>query len=216
VHNLGGVQNDAPHASGGWHCVDEFDIMCYSDTPSYPLMHYLCPASQEVLLDCNHDDYYHTNPPADSYLATHWNVANSAFLLARDELHNLPPTVNLVALASSAVYTAPTPVAFTAQVSDTDGIVTRVEFYNEATLLATDTAYPYDFTWAEVASGTYTMTATVYDDVEASTTSAPLIIVVTEPVVQPIGQQQENEQQDNEQPGTSQVYLPLVTKTPAQ
>jgi hypothetical protein len=40
----------------------------------------ICPATHEALLDCNHDDYYSTSPPANNWLATHWNTANSAFL----------------------------------------------------------------------------------------------------------------------------------------
>jgi pre-peptidase len=80
MHNLGGVQMTAPHTSGGWHCVDEWDVMCYSDTPNYPTMQIFCPDESLDRLDCRHDDYYSTNPPAGSYLATHWNTANSAFL----------------------------------------------------------------------------------------------------------------------------------------
>ena len=31
-------------------------------------------------MDCKHDDYFHTNPSSANYLASHWNVANSAYL----------------------------------------------------------------------------------------------------------------------------------------
>ncbi|MFD9031298.1 RICIN domain-containing protein [Streptomyces sp. NPDC059567] len=81
-HNLGAVNNSAPNTSRGAHCTDEYDVMCYSDTPYYPTMRYVCSnQAAENILDCNHDDYFHTNPKAGSYLATHWNVADNQFLM---------------------------------------------------------------------------------------------------------------------------------------
>ncbi|MFF0411050.1 RICIN domain-containing protein [Kitasatospora sp. NPDC004745] len=82
-HNLGAVNNSAPNSSKAGHCVDEWDIMCYSDAPNYPQMRTVCPdRSHDDRLDCRHDDYYNTSPEPGSYLATHWNVANNRFLIA--------------------------------------------------------------------------------------------------------------------------------------
>ncbi|MEU6759658.1 RICIN domain-containing protein, partial [Streptomyces sp. NPDC046685] len=81
-HNLGAVNNSAPNTSRGAHCTDEFDVMCYSDTPYYPQMRNVCTnQASENILDCNHDDYFHTSPKAGSYLATHWNIADNQFLM---------------------------------------------------------------------------------------------------------------------------------------
>ncbi|MBT2545035.1 RICIN domain-containing protein [Streptomyces sp. ISL-44] len=81
-HNLGAVNNSAPNTSRGAHCTDEFDVMCYSDTPYYPQMRNICTnQASENILDCNHDDYFHTSPKPGSYLATHWNMADNQFLM---------------------------------------------------------------------------------------------------------------------------------------
>ena len=88
MHNLGGVQDSAPHTtngisgSTGGHCYDEFDIMCYSDAGGgLPVMQIICPQANDLRFDCNHDDYFHSNPSPGSYLATHWNTYNNVFLM---------------------------------------------------------------------------------------------------------------------------------------
>jgi 5-hydroxyisourate hydrolase-like protein (transthyretin family) len=79
-HMLGSVQGDSPHATAAGHCYDESDLMCYADGGG-KAMQQVCALDQEPLFDCNDDDYYSTYPPAGSYLATHWNTADSRFLI---------------------------------------------------------------------------------------------------------------------------------------
>jgi hypothetical protein len=83
LHTLGAVQRSAPHSSAFGHCWDDEDIMCYDDgglpNPPGGLVK-VCPGAPENQIDCKNDDYYNTNPAAGSYLATHWNAANSQYL----------------------------------------------------------------------------------------------------------------------------------------
>lgn len=87
THNLGGVQASAPNASGAWHCTDGFDVMCYDDggTAQQPIA---CRRAGVLgaAYDCNQDDYFNPSPAPGSYLATHWNVYDSAFLGSCREL----------------------------------------------------------------------------------------------------------------------------------
>lgn len=142
THLLGGIQLDAPPSSGGGHCVDQFDVMCYSDAPYYPAMQQLCPADQAERLDCNHDDYYHTNPPAGSYLATHWNVANSEFLNQAAEAANPPLAISIAVPTNDGLFVGSATITITAQVSDSESILTKIEFFDDQTLLGTATTLP--------------------------------------------------------------------------
>jgi len=91
---------------------------------------------------------------------------------------NGSPTVTLTSPADNATFTAPASVSLAATAIDTDGVINRVEFYNGATLLGTDTSSPYSYTWLTVAAGTYTLTARVYDDDNAQDVSPSVTIVV--------------------------------------
>jgi len=66
-----------------------------------------------------------------------------------------------------------------ATVGDSDGTISKVEFYMGSTLLTTATKAPYRANWTNAPKGTYTITAKVYDDKGAVTTSNSVQIVVT-------------------------------------
>jgi hypothetical protein len=92
---------------------------------------------------------------------------------------DLPPTVTLTQPSNGASYTSPATVNLAATASDTDGTVTKVEFFSGGSKLGEDTTAPYTFSWSGVAPGTYTLTARATDDLGASTTSAASTITVS-------------------------------------
>nr|WP_167856416.1 Ig-like domain-containing protein [Hymenobacter metallicola] len=91
---------------------------------------------------------------------------------------NAAPSVSLTSPAGGATFTAPATVTLAATAADTDGTVSKVEFYNGATLLGTDTSSPYSYSWTGVAAGTYSITAKATDNGNAATTSAAVSITV--------------------------------------
>jgi hypothetical protein len=188
THTLGGVQHSAPNASGGWHCVDENDLMCYSDSPLYPAVEYACKESYYgLLLDCNHDDYFHINPLPGSYLATHWNVANSEFLINSHDEHAALPTLTLQLDWPLAQALSATPARLTvtgaerAAESSSINPVERIELYENETLLTTLTGDSFEYYWQAPTPGVYTLTAQAYDQQGYSIMLDPMIVTVEAP-----------------------------------
>lgn len=110
AHQFGAVQPSAPNSDGDFHCVEGFDPVCFGHTT---FTNPAC-ADDDVFLaqfDCGFDDYWNTNPPAGSYLCTHWNTARSAFLtnnLAESQLG--PPGTPLATAgngSATVAWTAP-------------------------------------------------------------------------------------------------------------
>jgi hypothetical protein len=92
--------------------------------------------------------------------------------------NTIAPTVAITAPANNANFIAPASVSIAADAVDSDGTVTKVEFFNGATKLGEDTEAPYLFTWTNVPAGSYVLTAKATDNLTATTTSAPVTITV--------------------------------------
>jgi hypothetical protein len=118
THTLGAVLDEAPNANGIGGCLDEFDLLCGADQSGKKVRN-VCPKRNENRLDCGHDDYFSTNPKPGSYLATHWNIAQSEFLLRSDGGDDVPDSIGAQALPAApgttpakpapSVSTPPTP-----------------------------------------------------------------------------------------------------------
>lgn len=111
THNLGGVQNSAPNSTGGLHSRDEYDVMSYPDgAPQGQMIQpFPCPdVVNEDRLDCGANDYFAATPAPGSYLATHWNVANSSALSrgAPPTTTPPPPTSSSSTTSSSTTSTS--------------------------------------------------------------------------------------------------------------
>jgi hypothetical protein len=89
---------------------------------------------------------------------------------------NKPPTVSVSSVPS--VLTAPATIYVTASAIDTDGSITKVEFFNGATKVSEDTAPPFSYTLPNTVAGTYTFSARATDNAGATATSSPVTVTV--------------------------------------
>lgn len=106
-------------------------------------------------------------------------TTSSAVTVIINAATNQAPTVNISSPASGAGYNAPASITINANAADADGTVSKVDFYNGTTLLGTDNASPYSYSWTGVAAGTYTLTVKATDNSNATTTSATVTVTVT-------------------------------------
>jgi pectate lyase len=94
---------------------------------------------------------------------------------------NEPPAVSITSPTNKATFDGPASITINATASDKDGTISKVEFFNGMTLLGSDDASPFSFTWTSVSFGTYTITAKATDNGGAEVTSDPVKIVVINP-----------------------------------
>jgi len=95
---------------------------------------------------------------------------------------NTPPTVSITSPNNGTAIEAGNTIGITASASDSDGNITRVEFFNGNTKLGEDTSSPYSFNWSNIAEGSYSLTARATDNDGSSTTSSTINVTVTSPI----------------------------------
>lgn len=93
---------------------------------------------------------------------------------------NNPPTAGIVTPGNDTVFQTGESVDIIATASDTDGIITLVEFYAGSDKIGESTTFPFQFSWAEPGLGGHTLTVVAYDDAEEMVISEPIYITVNE------------------------------------
>ncbi|MDF2456455.1 MAG: hypothetical protein K0R51_2448 [Cytophagaceae bacterium] len=104
--------------------------------------------------------------------------ASAYYRVATTPPPNVAPTISLTAPGDTASFTAPASMVISANASDSDGSVAKVDFYNGSTLIFSDVTAPYAYTWSGITAGSYTLSAKATDNSGASTTTASITVTV--------------------------------------
>lgn len=106
------------------------------------------------------------------------NVTLQAATLAGE---NIPPAASLTAPTNGTILSPPATIALTADASDSDGTIGKVEFYQGITKLGEATNMPYAFLWTNVPAGNYSLSVRAFDNQNATFTSSPINLYVVAP-----------------------------------
>lgn len=91
---------------------------------------------------------------------------------------NQSPTIALTAPNNGATFNTGANIAVSANASDADGSIARVEFFRGTTSLGVDTSAPYSATWNGATAGTHGFRAVATDNQGATATSATATVTV--------------------------------------
>jgi len=92
---------------------------------------------------------------------------------------NIWPTVSVTSPLDGDIFHQGDDIVIEANASDSDGNVTKVEFYCQGNKLGEAANAPYSYTWANVPAGRYSLAARATDNSGAITVSLPVSVGVT-------------------------------------
>jgi endoglucanase len=96
------------------------------------------------------------------------------------EGNNIWPTVSITAPLNGDIFYQGEDIVIEANASDSDGNVTKVEFYCQGdTKLGEDTNAPYSYTWNNAPIGRYSLAARATDNNDATRVSLPVSVGMT-------------------------------------
>jgi hypothetical protein len=104
-------------------------------------------------------------------------TTSAAVTISVTNANNVAPSVAITAPSNGTTFAAGSSVNLAANAADTDGVISKVEFYQGVTKLGEDTAAPFTFTWSNVAAGNYALTAVATDNDGGTTTSSTVNVI---------------------------------------
>jgi len=93
-------------------------------------------------------------------------------------LPNVAPSVSITAPANSSIFAKDVNITIDVNAIDSDGSVTKVEFFEGTTKLGENTIAPFSYNWNYAPTGLYILTAKATDNDGNSTLSLPINITV--------------------------------------
>jgi hypothetical protein len=105
-------------------------------------------------------------------------ATRDSFSIVKNASGNQLPTVSITSPANGATFTAPANITINATAADSDGTVSKVDFYEDGALIGTDTTSPYSVTWSNAPAGSHSLTAVATDNLGATRTSTAVGITV--------------------------------------
>jgi hypothetical protein len=107
---------------------------------------------------------------------TNWFA--SGYTPGASYIGNEPPLVSVTNPTDGTFYVAPANVPIGATASDSDGSITKVEFFADGTEIGESATAPYGFVWTNPPVGTHLLVARATDNQSATSDSPPITIVV--------------------------------------
>lgn len=101
------------------------------------------------------------------------------YLQTKYGITNQSPTINLTAPANNSSVSAPGVVTVSATATDTDGTISRVDFFANGSLLASATSVPFQVPVLINTPGSITFTAVAIDNKDARGNATPITITAT-------------------------------------
>ena len=96
------------------------------------------------------------------------------------------PLASLTNPLNGQSFAAPATLTLSANASDNDGTITKVEFLANQAIVAQDNTAPYSVTWTNVPAGTYSLAARATDNLGGLALSPAVTITVTNPTPQAV------------------------------
>ncbi len=119
---------------------------------------------------------------------------------------NIPPEVTLTSPEANSKFTNGTTVVLSANATDKDGSVNKVEFYNGEEFIGESFSSPYTYTWSNMAPGDYQLVAKAIDDNNTISSSYGINISVSLSSTITVNSRVSGENDDAEEGWTGIVY----------